>query len=121
MRAEQLDFVQLNYSLDDRQAERRLLPLAADRGIAVLVNQPFGGGGLLRNLAKVPLPSWAGDIGCESWAQVLLKYVVGHPAVTCAIPGTSRPQHMADNCRAGMGALPDEAMRKRMAASWDKR
>src|SRR5256886_16648385 len=90
MRAEPLDFVQLNYAIDDRAAERRLLPLAAERGIAVLVNQPFGGGGLLRGLADRPLPSWVADIGCASWAQVLLKYVVSHPAVTCAIPGTSR-------------------------------
>lgn len=121
MRAEKLDFVQLNYSLDDRAAEKRLLPLAADRGIAVLVNQPFGGGGLLRRLASAPLPPWASEIGCESWAQVLLKYIVGHPAVTCAIPGTSRPAHMADNCRAGMGILPDEAMRKHMATWWEAR
>lgn len=121
MRTEKLDFVQLNYSLDDRAAEKRLLPLAADRGIAMLVNQPFGGGGLLRRLANVPLPSWAGEIECESWAQILLKYIVGHPAVTCAIPGTSRPAHMTDNCRAGMGILPDEAMRKRMVAWWEAR
>lgn len=121
MRSEQLDFVQLNYSLTDRQAERKLLPIAADRGIAVLVNQPFGGGGLVRQLAKVPLPAWANEIGCETWAQILLKYVISHPAVTCAIPGTSRPQHMLENCRAGMGVLPDEAMRKQMAAFWDKR
>lgn len=121
MCAEKLDFVQLNYSLDDREAERKLLSLAADRGIAVLVNQPFGGGGLLRNLANVPLPPWAGEIGCDTWAQVLLKYVLGHPSVTCAIPGTRRPQHMADNCRAGMGTLPDEAMRKRIVAWWEGR
>jgi diketogulonate reductase-like aldo/keto reductase len=121
MRAEPLDFVQINYSLDDREAERRLLPLAADRGIAMLVNQPFGGGGLLRSLANVPLPAWAAEIGCESWAQVLLKYILGHPAVTCAIPGTSRPRHMADNCRAGSGVLPDETMRKRIVAWWEAR
>jgi diketogulonate reductase-like aldo/keto reductase len=121
MRSEKLDFVQLNYSLDDRQAERRLLPLAAERGIAVLVNRPFGGGGLLRSLAHVPLPAWAGDLGCENWAQVLLKYVLGHPAVTCAIPGTSSPQHMADNCRAGMGILPDEGLRAQMVTAWEKR
>jgi diketogulonate reductase-like aldo/keto reductase len=121
MRTEQLDFIQINYSLDDRQAEHKLLPLAADRGIAVLVNQPFGGGRLLRNLASVPLPPWASEIGCETWAQMLLKYVVGHPAVTCAIPGTSRPQHMADNCGAGTGILPDDAMRRQIAASWDKK
>lgn len=121
MRAEKLDFVQLNYSLDDRAAEARLLPLAAERGIAVLVNQPFGGGGLLRGLVDKPLPAWAGEIGCASWAQVLLKYVVSHPAVTCAIPGTSRPQHMRDNVAAGMGVLPDAAMRRRMAEEWRRR
>lgn len=118
MKAEKLDFVQLNYSLGDRAAEARLLPLAAERGIAVLVNQPFGGGGLLRSLADKPLPAWANDIGCASWAQVLLKYVVSHPAVTCAIPGTSRPQHMRDNVAAGMGIVPDAAMRRRMADEW---
>ncbi|WP_334189912.1 aldo/keto reductase [Noviherbaspirillum sp.] len=121
MRAEPLDFVQLNYSLAEREAEARLLPLAADRGIAVLVNQPFGGGRLLRDLAGTPLPPWAKDIECETWAQILLKYVLGNPAVTCAIPGTSRPKHMVDNCRAGMGALPDTAMRKKMAAFWAQR
>ena len=118
MRAEKLDFVQLNYSLADRAAEARLLPLAAERGIAVLLNRPFGGGGLLRELADKPLPAWAADIGCTNWAQVLLKYVVSHPAVTCAIPGTSRPQHMRDNVAAGMGAMPDAAMRRRMAEEW---
>ncbi|MBK4738954.1 aldo/keto reductase [Noviherbaspirillum sp. DKR-6] len=121
MRAEQLDFVQLNYSLDDREAEARLLPLAAERGIAVIVNQPFGGGGLLRSLVRTPLPPWAGEIGCDSWAQVLLKYVLGHPAVTVAIPGTAQPRHMIDNCRAGIGVLPDAAMRRTMAAWWAQR
>jgi diketogulonate reductase-like aldo/keto reductase len=121
MRAERLDFVQLNYSLADRAAEARLLPLAAERGIAVIVNQPFGGGGLLRSLSATPLPPWAAEIGCASWAQVLLKYVLGHPAVTVAIPGTAQPRHMADNCRAGTGALPDEAMRKTMAEWWARR
>ncbi|MET0962832.1 MAG: aldo/keto reductase [Noviherbaspirillum sp.] len=121
MRAEKLDFLQLNYSVDDRAAETRLLPLAAERGIAVLVNQPFGGGGLLRGLAGKPLPAWAEDIGCASWAQVLLKYVTSHPAVTCAIPGTSRPQHMRDNVAAGMGVIPDAAMRRRMADDWSRR
>jgi len=118
MRAEKLDFVQLNYSLADRAAEARLLPLAAERGIAVLVNQPLGGGGLLRGLSERPLPSWAADIGCANWAQVLLKYVISHPAVTCAIPGTSKPQHMRDNVAAGMGVMPDAAMRRRMAEEW---
>ena len=118
MKAEKLDFVQLNYSLDDRAAEARLLPLAAERGIAVLVNQPFGGGGLLRGLADKPLPAWAAEIGCASWAQLLLKYVVSHPAVTCVIPGTGRPEHMRDNVAAGMGMLPDATLRRRMADEW---
>ena len=117
MRAETLDFVQVNYALDDREAERRILPLAAERAIAVLVNMPFGGGGLLRRLLPRPLPPIAGEIGCTSWAQVLLKFVLGHPAVTCAIPGTSKPEHMADNLRAGFGPFPDAAMRDRIAAS----
>ena len=99
LRAEKLDFVQLNYAMNDREAEQRLLPLAADRGIAVLVNQPFGGGDLLRSLRGRPLPEWAAELGCESWAQILLKFVLGHPAVTCVIPGTSRPQHMRDNAQ----------------------
>lgn len=87
----------------------------------MLVNQPFGGGGLLRGLADKPLPAWAADMGCASWAQVLLKYVTSHPAVTCAIPGTGRPQHMRDNVAAGMGVIPDAAMRKRMADEWSRR
>ena len=117
MRAERLDFVQLNYAIDDRAAERRLLPLAADRGIAVLVNRPFGGGSLLRTLAGRALPGWAADIDCRSWAHVLLKYVISHPAVTCAIPGTGSPEHMRDNALAGSGALPDASLRTRMVAS----
>jgi len=119
LRAEALDFVQLNYALDDRAAERRLLPLAAERGIAVLVNRPFGGGGLLRTLRGKALPSWAGEIGCDSWAQLCLKFILGHPAVTCAIPGTSKPEHMADNVKAGLGALPDAGLRAKLAALVD--
>ncbi|WP_207459055.1 aldo/keto reductase [Azospirillum sp. SYSU D00513] len=116
MRAEPLDFVQLNYALNDRDAERRLLPLAAERGIAVLVNQPFGGGSLLRELSPRPLPGWAAEIGAASWAQALLKFVLAHPAVTCAIPGTGRPRHMADNVAAGSGPYPDADLRRRMIA-----
>jgi diketogulonate reductase-like aldo/keto reductase len=115
MRSERLDFVQLDYAANDRAAERRLLPLAAERGVAVIVNQPFGGGGLLRSVSARPLPAWAGDIGCESWAQLLLKFVLGHSAVTCVIPGTGRPEHMRDNVRAGFGPMPDETMRRRIA------
>jgi aryl-alcohol dehydrogenase-like predicted oxidoreductase len=119
MRKETLDFVQLNYSLDDRAAERKLLPLAADRGIAVLVNLPFGGGGLLRTLRKRPLPEWAEEIGCTTWAQILLKFVLSHPAVTCAIPGTGNSAHMAENSRSGMGAMPDPALRTRIVSEWN--
>jgi diketogulonate reductase-like aldo/keto reductase len=118
LRAKPLDFVQFNYSIAERAAEDRLLPLAQDRGVAVLVNQPFGGGRLLRTLASRPLPPWAPEIQCNSWAQLLLKFVVGHSAVTCAIPGTGRPQHMSDNCAAGLGVLPDQAQRRRIAALW---
>jgi diketogulonate reductase-like aldo/keto reductase len=88
------------------RGERRLLPLAAERGVAVIVNMPFGGGGLLRGLLAKPLPSWAAEIGCASWAQLLLKFVLSHPAVTCAIPGTRRREHMEDNVRAGFGSVP---------------
>ena len=113
LRAEKLDFLQINYALDDRTAAERILPLAQERGVAVLVNQPFGGGGLLRRLAAQPLPGWAADIGSTSWAQVLLKFVLSHPAVTCAIPGTSRPAHMLDNLAAGRGTVPDAAFWRR--------
>jgi aryl-alcohol dehydrogenase-like predicted oxidoreductase len=117
MRKHALDFVQLNYAINDRAAEAKLLPLAAARGIAVLVNQPFGGGGLLRSLAGRPLPAWAAEVDCTSWAQLLLKFVLAHPSVTCVIPGTGRAEHMRDNVQAGSGALPDAALRERMAAA----
>ncbi|MGI8671157.1 MAG: aldo/keto reductase [Luteitalea sp.] len=117
LRAEVIDAVQLNYSAEARAAEQRLLPLAADRGVAVLVNLPFGGGGLLRRLQGRPLPALAADVGCSSWAQLLLKFVVSHPAVTCAIPGTSRPEHMRENAAAGTGVLPDAALRARIVAA----
>ena len=117
MRGEKLDFVQLNYAIDDRAAEKKLLPLALEKGIAVLVNRPFGGGGLLGRLKNKPLPAFAAELGCTSWAQVLLKFIVSHPAVTCAIPGTRKPSHMKDNVQAGMGALPDAAMRETLAAA----
>lgn len=109
MRREPIDFLQINYAFDDRAAAERLLPLAADKGIAVLVNKPFGGGGLLRQLRERPLPAWAHEIESTSWAQVLLKFVLSNPAVTCVIPGTSRPEHMADNAAAGQGLIPDAA------------
>jgi diketogulonate reductase-like aldo/keto reductase len=117
LRAEKLDFLQINYSLDAPEAGQRLLPLAAERGVAVIVNLPFGGGGLLRRLRDKPLPAWAAEIGCTSWPQLLLKFVLSHPAVTCTIPGTSRPEHMADNAAAGAGTFADAAFWRRNAAS----
>ena len=117
MRAEPLDFVQFNYSVMDRAAERRLLPLAQERGIAVLINYPLASGSAPRAAGNRPLPGFAADLECTSWPQLMLKFVVGHPAVTCAIPGTGNPEHMADNARAGSGPLPDVAMRNRIAAA----
>jgi diketogulonate reductase-like aldo/keto reductase len=116
LRAEKWDFVQINYALDDRAVERRLLPAAAERGTAVIVNQPFGGGGLLRKLSGRKLPAWASEIGCTSWAQILLKFVLANPAITCVIPGTGKPEHMKDNVQAGLGVYPDAALLKRMVA-----
>lgn len=116
MRSEKWDFVQINYALDDRAVERRLLPLAAERGIAVIVNQPFGGGGLLRRLMNRKLPDWAGEVGATSWAQILLKFVLANPTVTCVVPGTGKPEHMADNLQAGFGVYPDAALLKKMIA-----
>ncbi|MGA7777359.1 MAG: aldo/keto reductase [Paraburkholderia sp.] len=117
MRNEQLDFVQIDYSADDRAAEERILPLAALRGIGVIINQPFGGGSLLGRMHDRPLPGWAPEIDCTSWAQVLLKFVLAHPAVTCVIPGTGRPEYMIDNVHAGIGAYPDAALRKQIVAA----
>ena len=111
-----VDAIQINYSVGEREAEQRLLPLARERGVAVIVNRPFAGGGLFRRLRSRPLPLWAAEIECESWAQVLLKWVVAHEAITCAIPATSQAVHVRDNMAAGTGRLPDEAMRKRIAA-----
>lgn len=116
LRAEPLDFVQLNYSLGERDADRRILPLARDRGLAVLANRPFAEGGLFQRVRTTPLPPWAADMGCESWAQFFLKWVLGHPAVTCVIPATSRVTHLEDNMKAGTGPLPDAATREKMTA-----
>ncbi|HEY1999710.1 aldo/keto reductase [Paraburkholderia sp.] len=117
MRSEKIDFVQIDYSADDRAAEDRLLPLAAERGIGVVINQPFSGGSLLAGLRNRPLPDWAQEIDCTSWAQVLLKYVLAHPAVTCVIPGTGKPEYMIDNVHAGVGRYPDAALRKQIVAA----
>lgn len=110
-----LDFVQINYSVGEREAENRILPLAQERGIAILANRPFSGGDLFRRLRSRPLPSWASEIDCTGWAQIMLKYVVSHPAVTCAIPATSKVAHLRDNMAAGLGRLPNEDFRKRIA------
>lgn len=116
MRSQRLDFVQFTYNLVDREVEQRLLPLAADRGMAVLANRPFQEGELLRRLQRHPLPPWAGEIGCSSWAQFALKFVIGHPGVTCAIPATRRVDHVRENLATARGPLPDERTRQRMAA-----
>ena len=116
MRSQRLDFVQFTYNLVDREAEERLLPLAAERGLAVLINRPFREGELLRKLQRHPLPPWAGEIECGSWAQFALKFIVSHPAVTCAIPATRRVDHVRENLNVLRSRMPDEAMRRRMAA-----
>lgn len=120
LEAEEIDFVQLNYSIAERAAERRLLPLAAERRVAVLVNRPFAEGSLFRKVRGKPLPPWAAEIGSTSWAKFFLKFVISHPAVTCAIPATSNVEHLVDNMQAGMPPLPDTAMRERMARYVDE-
>ena len=115
LETEKLDFVQINYSVGEREAEKRLLPLARERGVAVIANRPFAGGELIKGLVKKPLPEWAKEIDCDSWAQLLLKWVVSHPAMTCAIPATSKIDHLRDNMQAGLGVMPDDEMRKRIA------
>jgi diketogulonate reductase-like aldo/keto reductase len=116
MRTQKPDFVQINYSLVERGAAQRILPLAQDLRMAVIVNRPFGGGGVLRSIAAKPLPAWAAEFDCHSWAQFLLKWIVAHPAVTCVIPATNNPQHLEDNMAAGIGRLPDAQTRERMAS-----
>lgn len=114
--ANSLDFVQINYSIAEPQAAERVLPAAAEAGVAVIINRPFAEGAMLERARGKPLPGWAAEIGTESWAQFFLKWIIAHPAVTCAIPGTRNPKYVEDNLRAATGALPDEAMRRRMAA-----
>jgi len=120
MRKHPLDFVQLSYNILDREAEERLLPLARDRGIAVIANRPFREGALVQALERHPLPAWAAEIDAATWAQVVLKFIVTHPAVTCVIPATTRVAHVRENLDAARGRLPDEAMRKRMIAHVEK-
>lgn len=122
MKKYDLDFIQVDYSVGNRGAGDQILPLARDRGMAVLLNVPFGGRGgrnLLRAVADRPLPEWAKEFDATSWAQFLLKYAVSHPAVTCAIPGTTQVAHLEDNLRAARGRLPDEAMRRKIEEFWD--
>jgi diketogulonate reductase-like aldo/keto reductase len=115
MRSQPIDFVQISYNLLDREVEQRILPLAQERGIAVIVNRPFREGALLEQLARHKLPGWAAEIDCTAWAQVALKFVVTHPAVTCVIPATSQPAHLLQNMAAMRGRQPDAALRARMA------
>ncbi len=119
MRRERLDFIQVDYAVGNRGAGARILPLAAERGMAVLVNLPFGRGAQFRAVGARPLPGWAAEIGCTSWAQVFLKYVVSHPAVTCAIPGTTQVAHAEDNLGAARGRLPDAALRRTIEQYFD--
>lgn len=119
VKTREYDFVQFNYSMDEREAEARLLPLCADSGTAVLVNRPFSQAGLFGKVRGKPLPPWAAEFDCASWAQFFLKYILSHPAVTCAIPGTRRVAHLRDNLQAGAGRLPDPALRRRMVEYLD--
>lgn len=114
MRAHTLDFVQVDYALDNRRADQRILPLAAERGMAVMINLPFGRSRLFQTVQGKALPDWAKEFDCKTWAQFFLKYIVSHPAVTCAVPGTARVEYLVDNIQAAQGRLPDAAMRKRM-------
>jgi diketogulonate reductase-like aldo/keto reductase len=114
LRREKLDFLQINYSIAEREAEKRVLPLARERGVAVLINRPFARGDLFSRLRARPLPEWAAEFDCKSWAQFLLRGILANEAVTCAIPATSNAGHLEDDMGGGMGQLPDEKMRQRM-------
>jgi diketogulonate reductase-like aldo/keto reductase len=119
LKKQKYDFLQINYSLAESDAEKRLLPFCKEKNIAVIANRPFAEGAMFRRVRGKPLPPWAAEIGVASWAQYFLKWIVGHPAITCAIPGTGKPEHIADNVAAGFGALPDEGMRRKMADHFD--
>jgi diketogulonate reductase-like aldo/keto reductase len=114
LRSEKLDFLQINYSIMERKAEERILPLAQDQRVGVIINRPFGGGDLFSRVRAKPLPDWASEFDCSSWAQFFLKWIVAHRGVTCAIPATNNPRHLEDNMQAGAGRLPDARMRQRM-------
>ncbi len=116
MKRERFDFVQLTYNIAEREADKRLLAVAMDRGAAVIANRPFDGGDLFDRVKAKPLPGWAAEIDCANWAQVFLKFVISHPAITCAIPATTNPAHMRENIGALAGRLPDEGLRRRMAS-----
>ncbi len=119
LRTGNYDFLQINYSLGERESAERLLPLAQEKKVAVIANRPFGEGALFSRVRGKALPGWAGEIGAATWAQFFLKWIISHPAITCAIPGTGKPGHMLDNLAAGTGALPDAAMRAKMSAYFD--
>jgi len=119
LKTREYDFLQINYSLGEHEAENRLLPLARDLNVAVIGNRPFAEGALFRKAKGKPLPAWAAEIGVQSWAQYFLKWIVSHPALTCTIPGTGNPAHMRDNLGAGQGALPDAALRAKMRQHFD--
>ncbi len=119
MQSEKLDFVQLNYNIKVREAEKRLLPLAQDKGMGVIVNMPFEKGGLFKFVRSAPLPDWASEIDCKTWGQFFLKFIISHPAVTCVIPATSKVAHMRDNMQAMQGRLPDAKMRQEMLTYFD--
>jgi len=119
MKTKDFDFVQFNYSIAEREAEDRILPLAREIGVAVIVNRPFAQASLFSRVRGKEVPAWAAEFDCKSWGQFFLKYILGHPAVTCVIPATGKPQHLVDNMMAGIGSLPDAAMRKRMVAFMD--
>jgi len=119
LKKQKYDFLQINYSLAERNAEKTLLAICEAAGVAVIANRPFAEGAMFRRVRGKALPPWAAELGIASWAQYFLKWIVGHPAVTCAIPGTGKPEHMADNVAAGFGALPDAATRRKMAEYFD--
>jgi aryl-alcohol dehydrogenase-like predicted oxidoreductase len=120
MREENLDFIQVNYNLVERGAAKEVLPLAQELGVAVMINVPFAKAELFKKTSGMALPDWAGDFDCDSWAQFFLKYVISHPAVTCVIPRTGNPHHMADNLQAGFGGLPTQDVRLNMEAFIDR-